>query len=161
MSVRYTISDAYGCTTTASVLINSVDLRCGNKLDKVTICHRGKTLCISAADVQEHLAHGDYLGSCTTTAETTSIFAEEGEKTSLLTTRVYPNPASDVINIQLGAEVQQVRQIAVLDLSGRPVVLKPVNGQNVVVISLKQLPAGVYVVQIRGSQLLTFKLVKQ
>ncbi len=32
--------------------------------NKVTICHKGKTISVNSNAVKAHLAHGDYLGSC-------------------------------------------------------------------------------------------------
>ena len=31
---------------------------------KVTMCHRGVNIVVKQKEVQEHLAHGDILGSC-------------------------------------------------------------------------------------------------
>lgn len=35
--------------------------------DKVTICHKGKTIRVAKAAVKAHLAHGDTLGACEVT----------------------------------------------------------------------------------------------
>jgi hypothetical protein len=51
--------------------------------------------------------------------------------------------------------------VTILDLSGKPVVQRPVNGQKIIVIPVKQLPAGLYLVQIKGEGVKTFKLIKQ
>jgi hypothetical protein len=59
-----TIRDSKGCATTASIAIKVIDVRCGNKNDKVIVCHNGKESCIVAEDVADHLKHGDNLGSC-------------------------------------------------------------------------------------------------
>jgi hypothetical protein len=40
-------------------LLRVVDVRCGNKNDKVSICHKGKEQCISHNAEPAHLAHGD------------------------------------------------------------------------------------------------------
>ena len=34
------------------------------KADKVTICHKGKTIKVDESAVAAHLAHGDTLGAC-------------------------------------------------------------------------------------------------
>jgi hypothetical protein len=80
------------CTRTASVTINVIDVRCGNKLDKVTVCHKGKALCIGADGVADHLGHGDMVGACDKLA-TPSLQADEDVAESLQLT-ASPNPTS-------------------------------------------------------------------
>ncbi|MEK7412926.1 MAG: HYR domain-containing protein, partial [Planctomycetota bacterium] len=61
------VTDANGCTASAdpAASVEVVDIRCGNNLNKVAICHNGdNTLCVSPNAVPAHLAHGDYLGEC-------------------------------------------------------------------------------------------------
>jgi len=48
----------------ASIEIKIVDVRCGNDNSKVKICHNGKAICVASESVQDHLDHGDELGSC-------------------------------------------------------------------------------------------------
>jgi hypothetical protein len=59
-----TVTDANGCISTDDVTVYVNDVRCGNKMDKVRLCHNGKEICVSASAVQAHLDHGDALGSC-------------------------------------------------------------------------------------------------
>jgi hypothetical protein len=33
-------------------------------IDKVAICHKGKTIYINKSAVKAHLRHGDYMGIC-------------------------------------------------------------------------------------------------
>ena len=69
MDYTVTVTDAEGGTATATARVVYVpqDISCRN--NKVQICHvdgkgRGRTLCIDADSVPDHLAHGDSLGSC-------------------------------------------------------------------------------------------------
>lgn len=59
-----TVTDSQGCIGTDDVTVYVNDVRCGNKLDKVKVCHKGKEICIAAEAVEAHLKHGDALGSC-------------------------------------------------------------------------------------------------
>ncbi|MGZ3846695.1 MAG: SBBP repeat-containing protein, partial [Flavisolibacter sp.] len=59
-----TVKDAIGQTATDQVRVNAIDVRCGNKSDKVVVCHNGNELCIDPSAVSAHLKHGDNLGSC-------------------------------------------------------------------------------------------------
>ena len=59
-----TITNQYGCSNSASVTLTVRNVRCGNKNDKVLVCHSGNALCIVGTDVASHLSHGDPLGAC-------------------------------------------------------------------------------------------------
>jgi hypothetical protein len=59
-----TVTDSQGCSGIDDVTVYVNDVRCGNKLDKVKVCHKGKEICIAAEAVDAHLKHGDALGSC-------------------------------------------------------------------------------------------------
>lgn len=100
-----TVTDSKGCQVTTSITINSQNVECGTKDDKVLICHNGNTICISASAVQSHLDHGDKLGSCagaTTLASASQNSGEQVEPIALSATAkivIYPNPAADYIQI--------------------------------------------------------------
>jgi extracellular elastinolytic metalloproteinase len=80
------------CTRTASVTINVIDVRCGNKFDKVIVCHKGKLQCIGADGVADHLGHGDMIGACDKSM-TPSLQAGEEVAESLQLT-ASPNPTN-------------------------------------------------------------------
>jgi hypothetical protein len=61
-----TVTDATGCISTASTLVEVVDVACGSGQAKVYVCHAGTTQCVLVRLVQAHLAHGDNLGYCNT-----------------------------------------------------------------------------------------------
>src|SRR5678816_4121339 len=61
------------CIRDSSVTICVIDVRCGNNLTKVELCHvppdnplNPGTLCVSQTSVAMHLAHGDQLAACGT-----------------------------------------------------------------------------------------------
>ena len=58
----YTVTDVNGCTHTDCMVVNVTDIRCGNNLDKITICHtppgnggNPQTLCIAVNAVGNHI----------------------------------------------------------------------------------------------------------
>lgn len=61
-----TVTDANGCSRTDDVTVYVNDVRCGKNMDKVVVCHREIEICIDSKSVEDHLAHGDYLGRCVT-----------------------------------------------------------------------------------------------
>jgi Secretion system C-terminal sorting domain len=60
--------DANECVANDQVTVCVVDVRCGNNMDKVQLCHSDggpqNTICVSPNAVPDHLGHGDLLGSC-------------------------------------------------------------------------------------------------
>ncbi|HVG17261.1 MAG TPA: T9SS type A sorting domain-containing protein, partial [Chitinophagaceae bacterium] len=65
------VTDANGCAGKASQKVSVMDIRCGNKMDKVELCNtqlknilKGNSQCVSTNAVTSHLANGAYLGSC-------------------------------------------------------------------------------------------------
>jgi len=70
-----TVTDANGCVTTCTTFIHAEDVRCfaGNSGGtKVSICHQTgnpanpcTNMCVPESALASHLAHGDFVGSCT------------------------------------------------------------------------------------------------
>jgi len=82
-----TVTDANGCASEAQVTVEVIDVRCGNgRNNKVQLCHRGRTICVSANSVAAHLRHGDTLGSC-----------GGGTPTDAVNVSTYPNPFTNKI----------------------------------------------------------------
>jgi PKD repeat protein len=104
------------CTRTASVTINVIDVRCGNKLDKVTVCHKGKVLCIGADGVADHLGHGDMVGACDKLT-TPSLQASEDVAESLQLT-ASPNPTSDHTTLAFTLTESSSYRLEVINMQG-------------------------------------------
>jgi hypothetical protein len=153
-----TITDDKGCTTTASIIIKTLDVRCGNNSNKVMICHNNKAICISSEDVQEHLNHGDHLGDCAALAARINMRNESVELKSE-NVIVYPNPVTEVLHVQLnGFEAGSV--VKMYNQKGMLVKTVRMAGTSEV-ISVRGLAAGLYYVQIQNrGVLITKKLVK-
>jgi hypothetical protein len=153
-----TVTDNKGCTTTAGIVMHTLDVRCGNSNDKVMICHNDKTICISSGDVQDHLNHGDYLGDCTASgarisSESALVEAISGKVI------VYPNPVTEGLNIQVsGVEAGSV--VKMYNQNGMLVKTVLVKGTSEA-IPVRGLPAGLYYLQINNRGLIiTKKFVK-
>lgn len=151
------ITDSKGCTATASIEMKTVDVRCGNGNDKVMICHNDKTICISEADVQDHLDHGDRLGGCNAVL---NRFSNSGTvidgNTAMI--KVYPNPVMETLNIQTGTNTGAVMQL--YNSSGLLVATERLTNSTTT-LSVKTLPAGIYYVRIKsGAAAITHKIIK-
>jgi rhamnogalacturonan endolyase len=119
-TVEATAANEYGCTSTASVTITVIDVRCGNEMNKVMICHKSKINCISSGSVQDHLAHGDNLGSCggenaTSSRSAGNNMAIEQSKTRL---SAYPNPLNAQSKVVFQLAKAGKYSLAVYDMKG-------------------------------------------
>jgi hypothetical protein len=152
------VTDSKGCTTTASIAMSALDVRCGNNNDKVMICHNNKTICVASSSIQDHVDHGDHLGNCAATVaridtENSSAQANSGKVV------VYPNPVTEEWNIQVsGVEAGAV--VKMYDQNGVQVKTLFVRKTSEA-ISVRGLPAGIYYLQIKTrGVLITKKIVK-
>jgi hypothetical protein len=135
-----TATNEYGCSASTSINITVIDVRCGNKNDKVLVCHKTGSnsnqwnqICISTNAVSTHLSHGDKLGSCASSETDTlnmtksaSIIQEAVSKNSSITTQeatlaVYPNPFSSTTNLEFRIANSGFVNLKVFDIFGREV----------------------------------------
>lgn len=161
-----TVTDANGCTATATKTINVIDVRAGKKMDKVLVCQFSnksfQTIQIDASAVAAHLVRGGMLGSCTSTMSSaiTGTTMQELMETTLFV-QVLPNPSASHFVIQTrGAAVGQV-SYQVVDALGRIVDQSsnlPIN--NSFSIGNNYRP-GIYLITVfDGKTRQTFRLVK-
>ena len=141
-----TATDANNQTATDDVYVNVLDWRCGNKLNKVTLCHNGHTICVAEAAVQAHLDIGDTPGGCQTSKSgrvVPGVFS---------LAQNYPNPFNPSTVIEYGLPEDGEVQLRVYDLFGREVerlVDETVQaGTYIVNYDGSKLPSGVYVYRL-------------
>ncbi|WP_207514602.1 carbohydrate-binding protein [Longitalea luteola] len=135
------ISDARGCQTTASITIKKINVQCGNRNDKVVICHNGKSDCIAASAVAAHLKHGDKLGYC-----------NEGD--AIEDVVAYPNPVFNgrfyvkTPDYLIGNNIQ----VTLTDLFGRVAYQNtlPNNNGTIQVQLDRKVKGGIYLLKING-----------
>jgi autotransporter-associated beta strand protein len=153
------VTDSKGCSTSATVVINVLDVRCGNNNDKVMICHNNNIICVASSAVQEHLNHGDHLGGCGAYTTVRDV-NQQSDMQIANSVMVYPNPAHENISIWLG-RLQQGATFVVYDANGKMVLSDRITN-NTKTISVKSLAAGVYYVQIiNGKSITTQKIIKE
>ncbi|MFT4851397.1 MAG: hypothetical protein ACI83B_003963, partial [Sediminicola sp.] len=72
---------------------------------------------------------------------------------------LYPNPASDVINISNNLNVE-LEDITIYDINGRVVIQHVVTDSSIPqVINVSELSSGIYMVQIKSAQAHTIKRI--
>ncbi|MDX2070964.1 MAG: FG-GAP-like repeat-containing protein [Haliscomenobacter sp.] len=166
-----TVSDNRGNTAEPTVLVQAINVKCGQNNNKVKICHHNfngekNTLCISAHAVAEHLSHGDHLGECGDTPCTTS--QQLAAQLELLMphnlTELYPNPSTGAFFVRLHPDEKGDIKINIINSFGQIIqsIENPVNTGNLFEIQLKEgLTSGIYVVRIfqRGKLYKSIRLV--
>lgn len=166
------VTDAGGCASDASdpgshIIINTVDVRCGNNNSKVIVCHvppgntgNPQTLCISPSAVPAHLTEHDEdcLGPCPG-----SRFNSNAEALSQ-TFSVYPNPFSQSIRLTFETEETQTVEAVILDASGRQL-MTLFEGQFQLhthfdrTFNVSSLAKGVYILRLRRGAEVEFKKI--
>lgn len=76
--------------------------------------------------------------------------------------KIYPNPATDELSIQLAEQAINNLRIAITDLTGRCLLQKPLEKEETKRIDIKEIPAGAYTVTVFSDKqtLATQKLIK-
>lgn len=157
-TTTYTVraTDAYGNNAYNTATVAVIDVRCGNKNDKVQLCHQGNELCVAPNAVSAHLAHGDKLGGCQVVAcggnhaARVGVETEEHPALLVLSMQVYPNPTQGLVRIQVQNFVEGEVRFEILDLIGRSVQRKVVSlmpGIQEVDFDLRIQPAGLYLIR--------------
>jgi len=105
----------------------------------------------------------NWVGLTTAMRLRVSSVVEVAENDGLSTLEIYPNPASDIINVNFVSEVNDVVTVNVLAVDGKmvhTVTISAAVGQSTkLAMDASQLNAGVYSIQIIGEQMSTVKRV--
>lgn len=115
--------DDTGCYAIDSVFVNVVDVRCGDDLDKVLMCHvppgnpdNMHDICVSPNAVPAHLAHGCQLGDC-------GILGggqlEDDAQGYTVVVSLAPNPLGNTGTVRVVSLEDQRVQVRALDPTGR------------------------------------------
>jgi hypothetical protein len=137
-TVVYKAQDICGNVSTCSFTVTVNNPYCAT--DKVYVCHGGNTICISTSALNEHLSHGDLLGSCSwynfsrvTTEPTEDAQVKEDGKQTMkaennsvkvpehFSVSTYPNPFINETRIQYEIPEESKVSIVLYDLKGRQV----------------------------------------
>lgn len=148
-----TVTDANGCARADEVTVYVKDVRCGKELDKVTLCHKGRELCVATASVPSHLNHGDELGGCDPQALMNKTGnSAEMEVSAPVKLSNYPNPFSTVTRITYELLFDARVSLKVYDITGREVATiadeKKGAGQHSILFSSGSLDRGLYYYKI-------------
>ncbi len=88
------------------------------------------------------------------------LAVDENNTTVENSLNLYPNPSTDILNIQLSQTVNESLQLQVVDVNGKICVQQTFNGQYTQ-IATASLPAGVYILQLSGRDNNSFSTITQ
>jgi len=166
VNTNYTVNvtDAAGCSITASKQVYAVNVQCGNSNGKVVICQvspgnsHSKTICVATAAVAANLKNGSKLGDCLQGAVVSRVKEVNESESHLL---VYPNPSNTVFKLQLHTAEPGGYILLVRDVLGRVVEQRKMNGRGVIEIG-HGYGRGVYLVSVvQKTRTMTVQIIKE
>jgi hypothetical protein len=125
-SYNVLVTDANDCSSSDTVVVYVVDVQCGHNQDKVLVCHKGNTICISPNAVPAHLNHGDYLGNCRDNDTKGDNSNGVPDVYKLYTN--YPNPFNPACKIKFDLPIDSYTRLIIYDAIGREVI-RLIDGQ--------------------------------
>jgi len=140
---RATVTDANGCFVTKEVTVTVEDIRCGNNpyRPRVTICFKGRSLCISKYAVDYFLRRGATLGSCDIDEEAPVV----------VKAKVFPNPVRNYTNVFLKVRTASNLIFRIYTKDGvlvNTLGAKVSKGINRIPLNVSFLPRGLYILKI-------------
>ena len=137
-----TVTDANGCSTTANVIVNVVDVRCnhGHRY-KVKICHNGRTICVPWWSVKWYLWCGATLGGCD--SDTTQV--------QITNLKVFPNPFRNYLFVKFNSNTAADIDLKIFNNRGRLVFHKTLSineGKTKTRLNLSKLRRGSYYLKV-------------
>lgn len=142
-------------TRLAPATVTVIDARCGNKNDKVNLCHNGNQICVAQSAVAAHMAHGDSYGNCSTTAPKLVQMAASPAPTDMVV-QASPNPSTDgQFKVHVESNIDGPVQVNLFDMQGN-LVSQLYNGsmalgeQRDFTINRPDMKQGLYLVRVQN-----------
>ena len=175
-----TVTDTNGFSSTADVVVNVIDVSCGNNGKKVLVCHvppgnpnNVQEICIAQQAVGAHInpAYGhsgchvgpcDLIDPCDPLKSKTRTTEDDSHVHKEQVTSIYPNPTeNDFINIQLADYGENGATATVYNMEGQVLLSTKVNSNSLNKVELGQLASGTYSIRfISDSKIETIRFVK-
>lgn len=171
-SYELTVTDANGMSLTVDTKVEVYDIRCGVYNTFVEVCWSSglstnrRSLCVTQSRVDYYLGTGGTLGNCEliSCAESEDGFMMDqtfsnfsGLDAGNNNLGLFPNPAAQVINVQIESSFQERVELKIMDTQGKTIRILALDldeGFNLWELPIQDIPSGTYFVQIRGTELL-------
>jgi hypothetical protein len=115
-SLKVTATNSAGCSSSATVTITVVDVRCGAANNQVLVCTNKNTRCVNSSEVPNLLKRGGTLGNCGTSSGASALAAPEAAPESELVS--LPNPAVGQTSVSFTLPEAGSFRLEVLNLQG-------------------------------------------
>ncbi|UKN01137.1 T9SS type A sorting domain-containing protein [Paracrocinitomix mangrovi] len=182
-----TVQDANGCTGSVSATVGeptaisgtyttndeisgndgSINLTVTGGTAPYSYSWTGPNSYSSTVEDPTNLVSGTYsvtvtdANGCTYTINGIEVSSQLGFETNQLNFVIYPNPANGIFNIKL-ANNESNAVVRVLDVTGRIIIEKQTNGQQIVTLDISNKANGTYFVQLTdGENTTTLPLLNQ
>ncbi len=180
-----TVTNKYGCTTTATINICVTDIRVAGGSGKVYVCHAATightttytTLQVTTSQVPGYIYNSctDKLGSCdqsacnttvsnsivTNSSGTTKEGTTEATGSDELKVTVMPNPTNTFFTLKLESKYETPVSMRVMDANGRVIDAKSKIGANSTIQIGHNYSSGTYYAElIQGTQRKVVQMVK-
>jgi hypothetical protein len=175
-----TVTDANGCTQTATVHVIGEDARCfagKSAIVKVSMCHVTNSaknplvqICVDENAVQAHLNDGDFLGSCTiktrdintTATEVNPAAIQQQEELGNLSVKVMPNPSSYFFTVAMKSLSKENVKMTLMDITGRVIEQKTNVPANTTIQLGDKYHPGIYIAEfLQGNDKVILRLIKE
>lgn len=174
--IYVTVTDANGCIAMDSFTVNAEDVRCfpgASDVVKIKVCHQTGsakkpcvTICIDESAVEEHLAHGDFLGNCNPScspARESSMNVDGG------ILYVFPNPTNNhiIVDLEISTGIYAKAELMLFNLTGQLMQYNMAAVQDGLLVEQIQIdnniPSGIYtlVVQVNDQEFKTQVIIQK
>lgn len=177
-SQNLVVTDSNGCQSFASVAVLASSTTPNVDLGPDLFSSSGSTFTLNAGNHDSYLWSDNSTGSTLTVTESGTYYVvvtnEDGctgtdtinveiwplgiEQLQNANIKVYPNPAQDILNIEMDAEISDVT-INIFDSKGSLMMTKAVTNKGLNTLDVSEIPAGIYTLSIvNGESVSTHQL---
>jgi Domain of unknown function (DUF5122) beta-propeller len=155
-----TVTNNTGCSIQLSKTIQVVDVRCGNKMDKVALCRNGNQICVSANAVSAQLRSGATLGDCTNTKHNGKENLKQSKAKDGLTVNVLSNPSPSYFIMNINSTSSTPILLSIISSEGKLLEKRIFANNQSVTVGHDYRPGVYYATVEQGSERVILKLVK-
>ncbi|MEL6561063.1 MAG: beta-propeller fold lactonase family protein, partial [Bacteroidota bacterium] len=144
--------------TSSAGEVQSIDFEQGAENTTLSLSYLAPA---SAQEVTANIIVTDQLGQESTLNFTITVNAITSTGGLLRQSlQVYPNPTTDIVNVELPAFIEETPEIILTDLNGKRINISPIGNKGRVQLNLSALPKGVYLLFVKSTDLIPERIIK-